>query len=72
MKKDYMDELRKLAGYDEDGKYCLIMEKDALLRYGSDYNDKAFHQALLSIGPAPFSIIKQYLPSYYDSSDSNA
>ena len=60
--------LKYYVGYLE----FLELKKDALLRYGSDYNDKAFHQALLSIGPAPFSIIKQYLPSYYDSSDSNA
>ena len=50
----------------------LELKKDARLRYGSDYSDKAFHQALLAIGPAPFSIIKDYLPVYYDSSDSNA
>lgn len=52
---------------------CLEFEelkKDARLRYGSDYNDKAFHQALLSIGPAPFSIIKEYLPLYYHPQDS--
>jgi len=53
----------------------LELKKDARLRYGSDYNDKAFHQALLSIGPAPFSIIKDYLPLYYHpqaSASSNA
>ena len=62
--------LKYYVGYLE----FLELKKDARLRFGSDYNDKAFHQALLSIGPAPFSIIKEYLPSYYDygSSDSNA
>lgn len=45
------------------------LKKDARLRYGSDYDDKAFHQALLAIGPAPFSIIKDYLPLYYHPQD---
>lgn len=62
--------LKYYVGYLE----FLELKKDACLRFGSDYKDKAFHQALLSIGPAPFSIIKEYLPSFYDydSSDSNA
>ena len=60
--------LKYYVGYLE----FLELKKDARLRFGSDYSDKAFHQALLSIGPAPFSIIKNYLPLYYDSSDSNA
>lgn len=60
--------LKYYVGYLE----FLELKEDARLRYGSDYNDKAFHQALLSIGPAPFSIIEKYLPLYYDSSDSNA
>lgn len=60
--------LKYYVGYLE----FLELKKDARLRYCSDYNDKAFHQALLSIGPAPFSIIKEYLPLYYDSSASNA
>lgn len=60
--------LKYYVGYLE----FLELKKDARLHYCSDYNDKAFHQALLSIGPAPFSIIKEYLPLYYDSSASNA
>lgn len=60
--------LKYYVGYLE----FLELKKDAMFRYGSDYSDKAFHQALLSIGPAPFSIIKNYLPLYYDSSDNNA
>lgn len=63
--------LKYYVGYLE----FLELKKDAMNRYGSDYSDKAFHQALLAIGPAPFSIIKDYLPLYYDknydSSDSN-
>ena len=64
--------LKYYVGYLE----FLELKKNARLCYGSDYNDKSFHQALLSIGPAPFSIIKKYFPLYYqassDSSDSNA
>lgn len=61
--------LKYYVGYLE----FLELKKGAENRYGSDYSDKAFHQALLSIGPAPFSIIENYLPLYYDSSsDSNA
>ena len=60
--------LKYYVGYLE----FLELKKNAMLRYGSDYNEKAFHQALLAIGPAPFSIIKNYLPLYYGSSDSNA
>lgn len=33
--------------------------------FGKDYSDKSFHQAILDIGPAPFSIVKKYLPKYY-------
>ena len=33
--------------------------------FGENYSDKAFHQAVLDIGPAPFSILEKYLPMYY-------
>lgn len=33
--------------------------------FGKDYSDKSFHQAVLDIGPAPFPIVKKYLPKYY-------
>ncbi|MBQ8519192.1 MAG: DUF885 domain-containing protein [Agathobacter sp.] len=33
--------------------------------FGTDYSDKQFHQAVLDIGPAPFSILEKYLPKYY-------
>lgn len=33
--------------------------------FGEEYSDKQFHQAVLDIGPAPFSILEKYLPSYY-------
>ena len=31
---------------------------------GDDYTDKAFHAAVMKIGPAPFDIIKDYLLDY--------
>ena len=33
--------------------------------FGLEYSDKQFHQAILDIGPAPFSILEEYLPKYY-------
>lgn len=57
--------LKYYVGYLE----FLELKKDARLRYGSDYNDKSFHQALLAIGPAPFSIIENYFPLYYESDE---
>lgn len=33
--------------------------------FGESYSDKQFHQAVLDIGPAPFSILEKYLPKYY-------
>ena len=33
--------------------------------FGSDYNEIAFHRAVLSIGPAPFQIVKDYLKDFY-------
>ena len=33
--------------------------------FGNEYTDKKFHQAILDIGPASFSILEKYLPKYY-------
>lgn len=43
----------------------LDLKEYARETYGSYYSDIAFHRAVLSIGPAPFSIVKKYLPEYY-------
>ncbi len=40
--------------------------------FGADYSDRAFHQAVIRIGPAPFSIVKKYLKSYYSGSDATS
>ena len=33
--------------------------------FGTDFSEKQFHQAVLDIGPASFSILEKYLPKYY-------
>ena len=35
---------------------------------GEAYSDRDFHQAIIRIGPAPFSILRQYLRTFYTSS----
>ena len=42
------------------------LKKETSLKNIKDYNDKSFHQAVLSIGPAPFDIVDKYLPAYYE------
>ena len=39
-------------------------------KYGDAFDISAFHEAVLKIGPAPFSIIKKYLPQYYEAARS--
>lgn len=34
-------------------------------KYGPDFDEIAFHQTLLTIGPAPFDIIEQYFDAFY-------
>ena len=53
--------LKYYVGYLE----FLELKEKAQEAYGSDYSDIAFHQAVLDIGPAPFSIIEKYLNDYY-------
>ena len=42
------------------------LKKETSLKNIKNYNDKSFHQAVLSIGPAPFDIVDKYLPAYYE------
>ena len=35
--------------------------------FGKDYTNRAFHQAIIRIGPAPFPIVKKYLKDFYSS-----
>ena len=53
--------LKYYVGYLE----FLELKEKAQETYGNDYSDVAFHQAVLDIGPAPFSIIEKYLDEYY-------
>ena len=42
------------------------LKKETSLKNIKNYNDKSFHQAVLSIGPAPLDIVDKYLPAYYE------
>lgn len=53
--------LKYYVGYIE----FLELKNYAKELFGAEYSDKQFHQAILDIGPAPFSILKEYLPKYY-------
>ena len=33
--------------------------------YGEAYSDYHFHEALMHMGPARFSVLRKYLPEYY-------
>lgn len=57
--------LKYYVGYVE----FLELKDTAKERYGSNYSDVAFHQAVLDIGPAPFGIIEKYLDQYYVAAD---
>ena len=43
----------------------LKLRENAKERYGDAFSEKAFHEALLRIGPGPFDCIEKYLDSYY-------
>ena len=44
----------------------LNLKKYAMKRYGADYSDYRFHQALMQMGGAPFWILQEYLPAYWE------
>ena len=41
------------------------LQKETAMKNINTYNDKSFHQAVVSVGPAPFDILEKYLPEYY-------
>lgn len=53
--------LKYYVGYLE----FLELKEKAQETYGDNYSDIAFHQAVLSVGPAPFEILEKYLDAYY-------
>jgi len=73
--KDAVKEITQLI-LSEPGNYLkyyigyiefLELKEYAKDLFGSEYSDKQFHQAVLDIGPAPFSLLEKYLPKYYSS-----
>lgn len=44
----------------------LELKKNAQIEFGENYSNRAFHDAILRIGPASFSIVSKYLPDYYE------
>ena len=44
----------------------LNLKQYAIKKYGKDYSNYRFHRALMKMGPAPFSILKKYLPRYWE------
>ena len=53
--------LKYYVGYLE----FLELKEYAKKIFGETYSDRAFHQAVLRIGPAPFAIVKEYWPDFY-------
>ena len=43
----------------------LELKEYAKNELGDTYSDRAFHQAVIRIGPAPFSLLKKYLRDFY-------
>ena len=43
------------------------IKKEAQTKYGDAYTDLDFHQTLLRIGPAPFSVSRTYFDTYASS-----
>lgn len=42
----------------------LQLKEQAKELLGNQYSDKQFHEAILKMGPAPFTILEKYLPEY--------
>lgn len=43
----------------------LNLKEYAKKLFKDGYNEYKYHEALMNMGPAPFDILKEYLPSYY-------
>lgn len=43
----------------------LDLKEMAMKKYGTEFDEIAFHQAILDIGSAPFAIIEKYFDTYY-------
>lgn len=49
----------------------LELKKYAKEELADTYSDRAFHQAIIRIGPAPFSILKDYLTDFIEVTDTH-
>lgn len=54
--------LKYYIGYIE----FLELKKNAQEIFGEKYSNRAFHDAVIRIGPAPFDILSKYLPVFYE------
>lgn len=59
--EDPANYLSYYVGYQE---LCYI-QKDWETSMGNDYEARRFHKAILTIGPAPFSLLEEYTPIFY-------
>jgi uncharacterized protein (DUF885 family) len=50
----------------------LALKEKATSTYGDDFDVRQFHQAVLSMGAAPFSVLEKYLDAYYSLAESSA
>lgn len=48
----------------------LELRNYAKQEFGKNYSNRAFHQAMVRIGPAPFSVLKKYLKDFYSVTNS--
>lgn len=44
----------------------LNLKKYAMKKYGDEFSNYKFHESLMKMGAAPFSILKKYLPEYWE------
>ncbi|GFI37761.1 hypothetical protein IMSAGC015_01949 [Lachnospiraceae bacterium] len=49
--------LKYYIGYVE----FLELKKEAIEKWGKDFSQERFHQAVLDVGPAPFELIREYI-----------
>lgn len=53
--------LKYYIGYVE----FLELKKEVMKKEGADFSQKAFHKAVLDVGPAPFDIVRKYVLEYF-------
>ncbi len=49
------------------GYLCFLeLKEETQAAYGDDYSGKAFHEAILKLGPAPFDLLEEYMGTRYE------